>query len=343
MKANYFLVAGVFVLISACRRSNNEEPGIEVQRVRVKDVSHGMVILPIHSTGILASSQEIKLSFKTGGIIAHIYAEEGMRVRKGELLAVLDPAEIESLVRQAGNAYDKALRDYSRAKNLYADSVATLEQLQNAETAVNVAKASLDMANFNMDHSRIYAPDNGTILKRLAENNEMIAAGYPVFLFGTTGKNWKIKTGLSDRNFVKVMTGDTARVTIDAWPDVTFKASVSQISEAANPMTGTYEIELDLQKTDRRLASGFIVNLDIYSSDSSVYQGIPFEAVVEAEGHTGYVYTVTDSMTARKKMITIAAVYDSYAAISEGLEGVSRVVTEGAAYLAEGDKVEIIE
>jgi membrane fusion protein, multidrug efflux system len=343
MKANYFLAAGVLLLVSACKRTNTGEPEIEVQRVRIKEVTHGIISLPIHSTGILTSSQEIKLSFKTGGIIAHMYADDGMRVRKGELLAALNLAEIESLVKQAGNAYDKALRDYSRAKNLYADSVATLEQLQNAETAVNVARASLDMASFNMDHSKIYAPDNGTILKRLAENNEMIAAGYPVFLFGTTGKYWKIKTGLSDRNFVKVMTGDTARATIDAWPGATFKAVVSQISEAANPLTGTYEIELDLQKTDRRLATGFIVNLDIYSSDSSAYHEIPVEAVVEAEGHTGYVYIVTDSMTAQKKKITIEAIYDSYAVISDGLEGVSKVVTEGAAYLTEGAKIEIAE
>jgi multidrug efflux system membrane fusion protein len=337
----------IFIILTgfgwSCRRVPNEESSSLPLRVKMGIVKTDRISLPVHSSGIVTSSRETRLSFKTGGLIAQINVEEGARVRKGDVLATLNLSEIQSQLIQVKNGYEKALRDYTRAKNLYTDSVATLEQLQNAETGMNVAKANLDLVEFNLDHSRIIAPDNGTILKRLAETNEMIAPGYPVFVFGTDARFWKIKTGLADRDFVKIQTGDSARVTMDAWPGVTFTAIVSQISESANPLTGTYEIELELQSGGYKLASGFVANLEIHPARRQLFNVIPVESLVQAEGHTGYVYVVNDSMIARKVKVEVSAVYGSDVTISKGLEKVTAVVTEGAAYLSEGDHVEIVK
>jgi len=120
------------------------------------------ISLPVRSIGIVATSEEIRLSFKTGGIIAHAYVNEGQSVKAGQLLAELNLSEITAQVNQAENGYEKALRDFTRAKNLFADSVATLEQYQNAETGLNVAKSILDAAQFNLVHSRIKAPAMGS-------------------------------------------------------------------------------------------------------------------------------------------------------------------------------------
>jgi RND family efflux transporter MFP subunit len=327
----------------SCRHVTSKESPSLPLRVKVQKVTTSFISLPVHSSGIVTSSRETRLSFKTGGIIARIHVEEGDRVKKGDVLATLNLSEIQSQVIQVKNGYEKALRDFNRVKNLYTDSVATLEQFQNAETGLNVARANLDMAEFNLDHSRIIAPDDGTILKQLAETNEVIAPGYPVLVFGTDGRFWKIKTGLADRDFVRISPGDSARVTMDAWPDVIFSALVSQISESANPLTGTYEIELELQPNGYKLASGFIANLEIHPAHRQLFFVIPVEALVQAEGHTAYVYVVNDSMIARRVKVEVSALYGSDVAISRGLENVNGVVTQGAAYLSEGDHVEIIQ
>jgi len=327
----------------SCRHVTPDESPSLPLRVKVEKVTTSFLSLPVHSSGIVTSSRETRLSFKTGGIIAHINVEEGDQVKKGDVLATLNLSEIQSQVIQVKNGYEKALRDFNRVKNLYTDSVATLEQLQNAETGLNVARANLDMAEFNLDHSRIIAPDDGTILKQLAETNEVIAPGYPVFVFGTDARFWKIKTGLADRDFVRISPGDSARVTLDAWPDVVFTAMVSQISESANTLTGTYEVELDLRPNGYKLASGFVANVEIHPSKRQLFFVIPVEALVQAEGHTGYVYVVNDSMIARRVKVGVSGVYGSEVTISQGLEKVTGVVTEGAAYLSEGDHVEIIK
>jgi|WetSurSiteA1Bulk_404760.scaffolds.fasta_scaffold00773_3 membrane fusion protein, multidrug efflux system len=343
MKTVYFIIAVMLVPLSSCRQKAPKETATERSRVKVAAIRHEKMNLPVTSSGIVVPSQEIKLSFKTGGIIARINVEEGTRVNKGEVLATLNLSEIEAQVNQVTNAYEKSIRDYNRARNLYADSVVTLEQLQNAETAMNVGKASLEAAAFNLEHSRIIAPDNGTILKKLAETNEIIAPGYPVFLFGTSGTGWKIRTGLADRDFVRISRGDSARVTLDAYPGMVFRAAVSRLSEAANPATGTYEIELDLERTSHKLASGFVANLEIFpvTTDSCFY--IPIEALVEADGTNGYVFTVTDSMTVSKVKVNIVRINKSSVAVSGGPGLTGKVVADGAAYLSDGDPVILAE
>jgi RND family efflux transporter MFP subunit len=342
MKKLLYTAALLFIAV-ACKDAGKPETNVQPLRVRVTEVSHANAGLPLRAVGIVGPSKEMKLSFLTGGVIEKIAVKEGSTVKKGDLLAMLNLSEINSRVKQAANAYEMAVRDYSRAKNLYNDSVATLEQFQNAETGLNISKAALDMANYNLSHSSIYAPEGGIILKQLVEENEIIAPGYPVFLLGTGGESWKIRTGLADRDFVRVHLGDSARVMLDAYPETTLHAIVSRVSESANPLTGTYEIELDLEHKNLRLANGFVANLEIYTSSAEDFIQIPMNALVEADDQTGYVYVVSDSMVARKLTVRIAAINGAAAMISEGLENMNQVVTDGAAYLSDGDKVVVVK
>jgi hypothetical protein len=66
------------------------------------------------------------------------------------------------------------------------------------------------------------------------------------------------------------------------------------------------------------------------------------EAIVEAEGHAGYVFAVTDSATVKKIKVSIAGVFETWVAVSGGLEGIEEVVTEGAAYLTDGESVAVV-
>jgi RND family efflux transporter MFP subunit len=188
-------------------------------------------------SGVLASKKEAKLSFKNGGIVAALRADEGQDVRKGQVLAVLDLTEIDAQVAQARNNFEKAQRDRDRVQRLYADSAATLEQMQNATTGFEVASAAFTAARFNREHSVIVAPENGRILRRQVEEGELINPGSSVFLFagGGAGEGWVVRTGIADRDMVKLKIGDRAKMTFDAYPGVSFPAVVTEIAAAADP------------------------------------------------------------------------------------------------------------
>lgn len=342
MKQISLLPILIIVLLPACRNRIPAGTAEEITRVRVTPVVNKEISIPVHSSGILAPADEIKLSFKTGGIIEMVNASEGQKVKKGAMLASLDPVEIRSAVNQARNGLEKALRDFNRAENLYRDSVATLEMRQNATTALDVAKSTFEVAEFNLKHSEITAPSDGVILKQLARKNELIAAGYPVFLFGASGKYWKIKTGLSDRDIVKVNRGDSAVVMFDAYPSVEFAAVVGETGAMADPYTGTYETELLLEAGNYRLASGFIASVDIYPAAKETFTAIPMGSITEADGYSGYVYAVSDSGAAVKIKVNIRNIPGETAAVTGIPANVKEVVSEGAAYLKDGMKVVVI-
>ncbi|MBG0858757.1 MAG: efflux RND transporter periplasmic adaptor subunit [Bacteroidales bacterium] len=343
MKLIKFLFFLLLISPVDCRNVEVRAPSGEISRVRVITVKLEAVALPVHSGGILATAEDIRLSFKTGGVVGKINVNEGDKVKEGQVLASLDLAEISANVSLAANLYEKARRDLARVKNLYADTVATLEQLQNATTALNVARSNLEIAEFNLAHSTIKAPDEGVILRQLVRTNEMVASGYPVFLFGTSGKFWKVRSGFSDRDVVKIYPGDSAVVRFDAWPGVDFRATVDRVSGISNPMTGTYEIELIMEGKGYRLASGFVASVDVFPASEQNMVLLPVSAIVDAAGNKGSIWSVSDSGTVFKIETQIETISGQMVAVKGIPGGISRIVSEGAAYLREGEKVLIVE
>ncbi|HVN59171.1 MAG TPA: efflux RND transporter periplasmic adaptor subunit [Bacteroidales bacterium] len=342
MKLKVLSIAIIILLSGGCRSRQVKVTTPDLTPVRVTQVSPEFVTLPVHSSGILLSSEEKRLSFKTGGIVSRIPVREGDKVKAGQLLASLNLSEINSQVSLASSAFDKAQRDNDRVRNLFSDSVATLEQMQNSTTALSMARSNLEIANFNLSHSTITAPSNGIILKQLVRENEMVTQGYPVFLFGTSGKSWKVKTGLADRDIVRINTGDSASIAFDAWPSVNFPAQVDLVGEMANQQTGTCDAELTISDNGYRFATGFVAKVEIFPTKKESYILVPVGSLIEADGQTAYLFAVSDSLKARKIKVKIVAVSGDRTAISGLPEDVKSIVTEGAAYLREGEKVKVV-
>jgi len=334
----------VFPMLAGCGSDGPDgqrDVGVNVRAVRPQ-VSE--IAVPIRTSGLLSAEMEMKLSFKTGGIVSAIHADEGDFVEGGSVLAELDLSEIEARAKQANNAMMKALRDLERVKNLYGDSVATLEQLQDATTAFEVAQSDHVMARFNLEHSRIVAPSDGTVLKRFAESSEQIGPGIPVYLFGSTGGGWTLRVGVADRDVMKLQAGDSASLRFDAWPDSDFPASVSEISGFADPMTGTYEVELHVEPGGRKLASGFAAKAEIFPSSGVAVVLVPIEALVDSDGDEGYVFLLDKGgETVRRVRIEVIEIVGELVAVG-GLSGSGElVVTDGAPYLIDGAKVRVVE
>jgi RND family efflux transporter MFP subunit len=200
------------------------------------------------------------------------------------------------------------------------------------------------VAEFNLEYSTITAPEKGKILKKFAEENELISAGIPVFLFGGTGEQWIVRVGVIDREVVRLHLGDSADVSFDAYRGVTFPAIVSEISEFADPMNGTYEVELRVDSSGYRLVSGLVAKVVIRPEEKRSYYIVPVEALVEAEGWRGFVYSIDPGgETVTKRAVRIDLLLGDEIAIRAGIEDIGRVVTEGAPYLTDGARVAVLE
>lgn len=338
---NKFILFTVLITAVACGKKEKAEEQEQVIPVKVEEVKKSEIVMHIRTSGKLESSSESNLSFKIPGIIKSIDVKEGEIVKKGEVLASLDLSEIKANVAKAENGYQKAKRDFARAENLYNDNVVTLEQFQNAKTGLEVAESDLKIAKFNLEYSVIKAPADGKILKKYADENELINSGYPVVSFGTSGGNWKMTAGVSDVDIVKISLNDSASVKFDAFPGIEFSAVVSAVGQGADPRTGTYEIQLIISKNNYPLVSGLIGKIELYPKNKSAYVLAPVNALVEASMNTGYVYFPLNGNNVKKQKVSIIGFYNNMAVVSDGLTNGDKIITSGAEYLTERSVISI--
>jgi RND family efflux transporter MFP subunit len=310
--------------------------------VRIASVTEGPAQPPIEASGVVAARDELRLSFKVGGLVQRVTVREGDAVRKGQLLAQLDPTEISAQVEQSRQMADKAERDLERGTALQADQLIPLEQLQNLRTQADVARAQLRAARFNQQYASITAPADGVVLRRAIEERELAAAGQVVLVLGRNDSGYVVRFAVADRSIVQLRSGDKVDLALDAWPAEPFHANVSQIASAADPATGLFEVEARLAPTANRLVSGLVGRVRLWPrGDAARLAYVPIGAVLEGNGTRAQVF-VADGGLARRRDVEVAFITADSVAIKAGITAGEKVIATGAPYLEDGGRIAIV-
>jgi multidrug efflux system membrane fusion protein len=339
------------VLLNCSKNDDKEKsasvlPGDESAiAVSLAPVKAGNINLPVTSSGLVSTETESKLSFKVSGIISRILVKEGESVTKGQLLASLDLTEADAQVAQARNAMDKNKRDLERGQRLYKDSAATLEQIQNLQTAYDVSQENFRIASFNRQYATIHAPASGKVIRKFSNEGELVTPGTAVLQVNSSAQSdWIVRVGLPDVDWVRVRKGDAATITTDAYPGVTLSGTVNTVNEGADAVGGLYQAEVRIKPSSYKLASGLFAKVSITPSGSSTGKSIPVEALVEGSGKKAFVYIIgSDQKTVKKVSVEVAYISGGDAVIARGLDSVTEVVTGGSAFLTENSTIKIIQ
>ncbi|WPQ60761.1 efflux RND transporter periplasmic adaptor subunit [Chitinophaga sancti] len=409
-------------------------------------------------SGQFTTDDETMLSFKTGGIIQSLAVKEGDAIKTGQVLATLNPTEINAQVTQAQLGFEKAQRDYNRVLHLYQDSVATLEQLQNTKTAMNIAEEQFKSAEFNRSHSQIRATSNGYVLRKLANEGQLVQAGTPIFeTNGAAAGNWLLRVDLSNKQWAEIQAQDKATIEIESVPGKTFEGTVVRKTEGLNQTSGTFKADIRLNgakpaaiaygmfgKATIEPAGGKVKNQanggdgkseagrttgdgrseagraagdgkseagrttgdgrseagraagdgkseagrttgdgrseagrtagdgkseagraagegrlqagrtagdgrseagratgDGATATNNGPWAIPYEALMEGDGSTGYVFITNDNKTAKKVTVTIGGMEKDQVIITKGLEQAGALIISGSAYLTDGSPISV--
>lgn len=350
MKLYILLLSGA-IGFSACGAGSaaSEIPPQADIPVKVLPLQSQSASASIPVSGIFTTDDEVLLSFKTGGIIQRILVKEGDAIRQGQTVAILNPVEIDAQVQQAQLAFEKATRDHQRATNLYNDSVATLEQLQNAQTAKDIAQQQLKTAQFNRNHSVITAPRNGFVLRKLAAEGQLVGAGTPILQTnGAQSGNWLLRTSISNKEWAAIRLKDTATVEVESVPGKTFTGQVSRRSEGIDPSTGSFAIDIRLTgEKPTNIAFGMfgkaVIRTSAQSNGTTSSWAVPYDAVLDGDGNSGYVFITNDNKRAQKVKVTIAGMEKDHVIVSGGLENASQLIISGSAYLTDSSTIRIIQ
>ena len=342
------ILCAIFSLLFACKSGDQKEKAIIQQDtipVKIVSLVEEDADAEIITSGYFTTNDETMLSFKNGGVINRIYVKEGDQIAKGQLLASVNPTEIGSQVAQVQLSLQKAQRDYDRANKLFKDSVATLEQLQNAKTALDVAKQQIQSAKFNEGYTAIRATKNGYVLRKLANDGQIVGLGTPVLqINGASDGNWILKVGLSDKQWSVLKVGDRATISSEALSGQMLQAKVSRKAESIDPQSGTFGVELALSDGKvKGLAAGLFGKARIFPSKKQRSFTIPYDALLDGGENEGYVFITNDNRTAKKVKVQLGAIQKEKISVTGGLEDASAVIISGSAYLTDGSKIRVVK
>lgn len=327
--------------IAACGR-NDPPPAPKATPVRVQSASRGPAVPPIDTNGVVVTKDEMRLSFKVGGVVRRIHVQEGDVVKRGARLAEIELTEVGAQVEQARQLAEKAARDLKRGENLYADQVISLEQLQDLRTQSAMADAQYKSARFNLGHSVITAPQDGRVLRKLVEERELVPPGAPVLVFGESGRGYVVRAALADREIVNVKRGDKGEIRMDAFPGQAMTGTVVEVANAADERSGMFPIEVIFDSPPPKLVSGLVARLRLApTSDAPPLTYVPMAALVEGDGDRASVFVVNGGK-AVKRDVRVAFITADSIALESGLTAGEAVITDGALFLENGEAVEVV-
>lgn len=326
------------------KKQSNLFETADIIPIRIASVQTLALKNSISASGLVTTENQANYGFKIGGVVSRIYVEEGHFFKKGQLLATLDQTEINAGLNQADLNVKKIERDYTRANNLYKDSVYTLEQLQNTRTGLDIARKQKEAVAFNSRYAKIYATADGFVTHKIANEGEVVGPGSPILAINETSKNnnYLLKVGLTDKEWASVKIGQKAFVTLDGFPDQKFEASIFRKSQAADAALGSFQIELKLHMKNQKPAVGMFGKAEIQTEKTEDVTVIPYNALIEADGNKAFVFVVKDNKVKRQP-ITINKFDKDKVYIKNGLQKTDQIATSNSAYLNEQSTIKIIK
>lgn len=339
MKAAVLVIVLSGLGVAPCARAAEKAlPAPRPVRVQLEPVVYTDEAVPVRVVGVLARKQEAELSFKIGGLVAEVNVRVGDRTERGRVLAKLRTEEIDAQVAQARSGVAKAQRDLTRLESLVENRVATLENLQDARTAVEVATAAWRIAEFNREHAVIVAPDDGIVLRRRSEPGELVGPGAPVVGFASERGGWLVRAALAERELAQVTLGDAVAVTAAG---ETVPGRIMQIAEASDAATRTTPIEIALERVPVKARSGGVAVALVQPRPVSPRVRVAASALLEGDGAAASLFLVAEgATTAQRVRVEVERLLGERALLRTELPRSARVVVRGAEYLRDGAAVE---
>lgn len=353
-----FIVIALLVFAGGCSSKTNEGP--EIRAVKVMQINSSEKPTNLNYIGTVDSREITKYSFKTPGQIGREYVDKGERVKTGDKLMALDMEDIDfqvsaaqatmeaaqANVKKAAASLDYA-RDYiDKIVKLYAAGGASQDQknqvqLQKdmAETTYSQAVSQYNAAQTDYDYKlsmqregTIYAEHDGVVVELLSRENERVAAYYPVIVVRSAEQ--VINVGIPQQDINKVKLGSTADINVDGQ-----KAGgiATNIAEAPDQTTRTYNAEITVKEKDFRLGS--IANVNINTGQQKGIW-IPISAV-SASGGEDYIYIVKDKRAFKRTVETLKQSENNI--MVKGVKVGEYMVISGMKNLNDGARVNIVE
>ncbi len=314
--------------------------GNKAPEVQTQVISYSRIVSTVSATGELKAKSQVDISAEMVARVRKLYVQEGDFVRQGQLLCQLDDDNSRSSLNLSEAQFQKALSEYERGKKLYADSLISTAQFESLKTSYEVAKAQVDQSRDALSKTRIYSPISGRIVQLNVKEGETVMMGTmnnagTVMMTVADLSEMQADVDVDESDVASIKIGDEAIITLDAFPDTSFKARVFSIGYMPTTTTTTtsttgvtdFETVLDIIDVDPLQRPGMTVSSQITAAVRDSALACPLQAVGRRDVGGRSVETVFLLENGKAKLVEIET------GISDGL---SIEITKG---LKPGQKI----
>lgn len=313
----------------------------------------GEVAATVAVTGTISAQNDMPIGVDgEGGRIAEVLVEAGDRVKKGQLLARLDPFVAQSQVAAAEASLEELKAsaaslsaEYSRAQR--AVGVFSVEDAERRRTAaltaqakVKLAEAQLQEARTRLTRTHVVAPSDGIVLTRTVEIGQVTLPGNTVLFHLARGGAIEMRGQVAEQDMPRLKVGQSVRVYIDGAPQ-TFEGKVWQVGAVIDTVTRQGQVRIALPRADPNLRPGAFARADI---DIGETRGmiVPQTAVLSDDNGT-YTLVVDSELRVARRPISVGGIHSAGLVVTAGLSDDDRVISIAGAFLRPGEKVSVAD
>ena len=335
-----FLLVATF---AGCTNSKIEKKEI-IRKVKVAAVETGEPILKSEFSGIIREDRENNLAFRVAGPIQAIYAKEGSFVKKGDLIAEIDPRDYQIQLDVALAQFKQVTAETGRVSEMYnRKSIAGIDY-DKAVSGEKMVAAQLQHAENQLRDTKLFAPFSGYVQNINYEKGELINTGM-TFATLISLDNFKIEADIPASMFVKMddFTSFTCSNRETGGVGIPIKLTSFSMKADNNQL---YRLYFSLNpETNKNLAPGMDVKVLIsYKNPVAESLTLPVEAIFHDSGNSFvWVFNSETSTVKKQKIVTEGLAGSGKVKITGGLRGDEKVVVAGVNVLQENQKVEVLQ
>ena len=335
------IIISLALCLAGCGKKQPSEQTAKIIPVKVmsigfSDQSHGR-----NYVGTVEESLAVSLSFSGMGTVERVLAAEGERVRKGQLLAVLNSGTAQNAYEVAKSTLHQAQDAYNRLKPLHEKGSITDIQFIEVETGLEKAKAMEAIARKSVEDCNLYAPMNGVISKRSVENGVNITPGLSAFKIVSIDEVF-VNVPVSENEIGSINAGKSATVTVPAIGKHEYKGAVHKKGVEANPVSRSYALKIKVGNPKSELMPGMVCKVLFQNAEEENVKQIiiPNKSVQIAPDNRLFVW-LADGNTAKRRFVTVGSLSEYGVVVETGLAEGDRLIVEGCSKISEGMKVSI--
>jgi RND family efflux transporter MFP subunit len=357
-----FLICAILVVgLQSCGQKKEEITQQPVRGLRAYKVSATAESRVRRFPTVLQPADVSSLSFEIAGQLKSVTLTVGQKVQLGDVLAEIDPRSLQTQVEQARAGVqqaqaqlDNAEADFQRKEELLRKGVttqATYDQSKAAQLTsraqLDQAKRQLELADHNLDRSKLVAPFSGTVARVEVKSFAQVTAGQPILTLYSDDR-FEMSFLAPAPTFQSLKVGQQVAVKVADMPDASLKGEIKELGSKAEQVSA-FPVVVRLENSVAGLNAGMSVEISVEEPLSGGPSGflVPLgvlapEAAKELQGPASVFLYDSGSSTVKKHDITVGGVRDNRLIVTGGLGAGDIVASAGVSYLADGQKVKLL-